>query len=390
MSSTLISFVFLVNRKLNNKIILASYPMSILTKSFAYLGKHWKLSLCVVVLLGGAYYYFSPSSQKTATIATVIKNEKVERGDLRVTVSGSGQVEAASQIDLTPVIAGDGIDVMQVLVKNNQEVKKNQVIAVLDTEDAVRDIQNAELDLESAKIKQKQASHQYNNDSKTDSLGRQAQKVAVEQSTNSLNKAKKKLQDYYIKAPFDGIVTGLSVEAGDSVSRDTVLASVITHDMRATITLNEVDAAKVAAGNSAELSFDALPELTLTGKISKIDTIGVTTQNVVSYGAEIEFGEQNASLKPGMSVSAEIAVVEKKNVLTLSNAALTTMNNKTTVRTANGIKEVKIGVTDDVYTEIVGGLSEGDVVLIETGTSVATAKSTKSVFSSVFGGGNRR
>lgn len=350
------------------------------------------MCLFIVVLLGGAYYYFSVN-QKTTIPTTAMKTEKVVRGDVRVVVSGSGQVEAVSQVDLTPVIAGDGIDVTRVLVKNNQEVKKNQVIAVLDTEDAVRDIESATLDLQNVQIKQKQTASQYKGNTKSDMWNRQLQQVAMAQSMNNLNKAKEKLRDYSIKAPFDGIVTGLSVEAGDSVSRDTAIASVITSDMQVAISLNEVDAAKVSAGDRVALSLDALPELMLTGKISKIDTIGKTTQNVVTYGAEIELDEQNAALKPGMSVSAEIAVVEKKNVLTLPNAALTTTNGKTTVRTTNGAKEVKIGVTDDVMTEIVSGLSEGDGVLIETVVTSVSSQASKSVFSSIFrtpGSGNRK
>lgn len=358
--------------------------MGILMKGFIYLRHHWKMSLLVVVLIGGAYYHFF-TSQKTVTPTTTTKTEKVERRDLRVTVAGSGQVEAVSQVDLTPVIAGDGIDVTRVLVKNNQEVKKNQVIAVLDTKDAVRDIESATLDSQNVQIRQKQTASQYKGSTKSDMWNRQLQQVAVAQSMNNLNKTKEKLQDYSIKAPFDGIVTGLSVEAGDSVSRDTAIASVITRDMRVVIALNEVDAAKVSAGDRVALSLDALPELTLTGKISKIDTIGKTTQNVVTYGAEIELDEQDTTLKPGMSVSAEIVVREKKNVLTLSNAAFTTTSSKTTVRTVNGTKEVRIGVTDDISTEIIGGLSEGDEVIIETAALKASVQST-SVLNSLFRG----
>ena len=196
--------------------------------------------------------------------------------------------------------SGDGIDVMQVLVKNNQEVKKGQTIAVLDTEDAFRDIESAELSLRSAELKQKQVDDQYNQETKEDRWQRQTQEVSVKQSRNNLDKAKQKLQDYYIKAPFDGVVTGLSVEAGDSVSRSTVLASVITHDMRAAVSLNEVDAAKVKEGDSVTLTFDALPDLELSGKVSRIDTIGTVTQNVVSYDAEIVFDEQRPALADGL------------------------------------------------------------------------------------------
>jgi RND family efflux transporter MFP subunit len=352
-------------------------------KLFAAVREHWKASLAIAAVVVGGYYYMSSSSDQQTAPTTVTKTETVKRGDLRLSVSGSGQVEAVSQVDLTPVIAGDGIDVIEVRVKNNQEVKKGQIIAVLDTEDAVRAIESAELDLRDVKTRQQQTSDQYKGDTKSDMLNRRLQEIALRQSENNLDKAKEKLQDYYIKAPFDGVVTGLSVEAGDSVSRSTVLASVITRDMQVAVSLNEVDAAKVAEGNSVTLSFDALPELALSGKISRIDTIGTTTQNVVSYDAKIALDKQDASLKPGMSASAEIAVAERQSVLLIPNAALATANGKTSVKTVKGTREIVTGLTDDVSTEIVSGLSEGDQVLIETVASAAKSGSS-SVFSSLF------
>lgn len=364
--------------------------MDMLMRAAAVLKRRWKIFLIAVLALSGGYYYYHSSSASEAVPTTVTKAETVRRGDLRVGVSGSGQVEAVSQVDLTPVIAGDGIDVMQVLVKNNQEVKKGQTIAVLDTEDAFRDIESAELSLRSAELKQKQVDDQYNQETKEDRWQRQTQEVSVKQSRNNLDKAKQKLQDYYIKAPFDGVVTGLSVEAGDSVSRSTVLASVITHDMRAAVSLNEVDAAKVKEGDSVTLTFDALPDLELSGKVSRIDTIGTVTQNVVSYDAEIVFDEQRPALKPGMSMSADIAVMEKHGVLLVPNAALSVSNGKTTVRTTEGLRTIVTGVTDDADTEVVSGLSEGERVLIETAVSSAAKSGTTSIFSSLFRGPGQR
>ncbi len=363
-----------------------------IANGIAVLKGYWKAALLVVAVFGVGYYLVSSRESETPIAET--SPERVTRGDLRLSVSGSGQVEALSQVDLKPVIAGDGIDVIEVRVKNNQEVKKGQVIAVLDTEDARRDIENAELGLRSAELKQKQVNDQYDRDTKEDRWQRQTQEVAVQQGRNAVRKAQEKLQDYFVKAPFDGIVTGLSVEAGDSVSRDTVLASVITRDMRANIVLNEVDAAKVSEGDVVILSFDALPELSLTGKVSRIDTIGEIAQNVVSYGAEIVFDWQDGLLKPGMSVSADIVVIEKKGILLVPNAVLSVSSGKTTVRTQTGNKEVKTGLTDNVHTEIISGLSENDTVLLaETTLSAASASSqngNRSIFNTLFRGSSSR
>lgn len=362
--------------------------------------QHWKSIGAALILIGGAYWYFGSASSPAETV--VQKTVVAERGDLRVSVSGSGQVEAVSQVDLTPVIAGDGIDVVSVLVKNNQAVKKGQVIAVLDTEDAVRDIENAQLNLRNALIKQKQTEDLYKKRTKTDLWNRQLQEVGVAESRNALSEAREKLVDYSIKAPFDGIVTGLSVEAGDSVARDTILASVITPERKIVVTLNEVDAAKVSEGESVVLTFNALPDLRLSGKVSRIATIGKVTQNVVSYEADIELDEQNDAIKPGMSVSADILVMEKKGVLLLPNGALSidmdgraTVKKDTGKRDASGMRltmgqSVQTGLTNDVQTEIMSGLNEGDTVVLPSAAMGASkAVSGGNILGSLFRGAGR-
>jgi len=353
---------------------------------------HWKAIVTIVLVSACGFYYYNKSSSSQTT-TTVMQPQEVERGDLSVSVSGSGQMEAISQVDLVSVVAGDAIAVNEVFVKNNQEVKKDQVIAVLDTQDALRDIENAKLALRSSQIKQKQVEDLYENLTKEDRWQRQTQEVDVQEQQIALEKTQEKLQDYYIKAPFDGIITSLAVEAGDSVSNTTVLASVITKKMHATVTLNEVDAAKVVEGDKAVLTFDALPDVTLSGTISRIDTIGTVSSGVVSYDAEIELDTQDDQLKPGMSVSADITVSERNNVVLVPNTAITTTDGKTTVETSQGTKEIKTGITDDVNTEVVSGLSEGDDVLIETEVSsseTASSSSSSSIFKSLFSGPGRR
>lgn len=374
--------------------------------------RKWLIGILLIAAVAYGYFRDTPAE----TISTAPKTVTVLRGDLEVVVSGSGQVEALSQVDLTPVIAGDGIDVISVRVKNNQLVKKGQVIAVLDTSDAVRETESATLNLRNAQIRQKQTEDLYSKQTKTDLWNRQLEEVAIAQSQNALRKAQEKLRDYSIKAPFDGIVTGLGVEVGDSVARNTVLASVITPDRKIVITLNEVDAARVVEGNSVRLSFNALPGVFLGGRVSRIATIGMVTQNVVVYEADITLDEQNEALKPGMSVSADIFVAEKKGVLLLPNAALRTdANHEVTVVKASPLGEglearaeerkrgearvpsqvrdssvvkVEIGLTNDIDTEILSGVSEGERVVLPSTSPGATATGGN-VLSSLFRGAGR-
>lgn len=381
-----------------------------MNKIFQVIRTQWiKLFLICIVLMAG-YVYFQGSTTEVPAV-TALTIETVKKGDLNIVVSGSGQIQADAQVDLKPVAAGDAIVVTSVAVKNEQEVKKGQVIAVLDNQDAWRDIRRAELDLSQSEIALKQKADLFSKETRDDKRERQLAEASVAKSKIALEEAWDRLAKFTIRAPFDGIVTSLTVESGDTVSQTGALASVITKNMKAVITLNEVDAAKVRVGNTATLSFDALPNKQTKGTITKLDTIGIATQGVVSYGAEISFDEQIFGLKPGMSIMAEISVEEKRDVLLIPNTALTDENGKTYVRLAQGDfeeregttkeqsmnrdqkKEITVGSTDNVYSEVTSGLSEGDRVLVTDSMNTAGSQANRqnqqgSVFN-LFRGGNR-
>lgn len=374
-----------------------------------WLKSHVLVTLIALALLAYAGYVFLVAEEVVPTV-TLQRVVTAERGTLRVSVSGSGQVAARSQVDLKSVRAGDGVDVVSVPVKNDQQVKKGQIIAVLDGSDIARSLEQARLNLRSAEIKMKQTEDTYDTERKQDLWNRQLQEVAIATSRLSVADAAERLADYTIRAPFDGIVTGLSVEAGDSLSNETILASVITEEMVVEVSLNEVDAAQIAAGAKATLVFDALPGVTVTGTASKIDTIGVATQGVVAYGAEITLDEQQPKLKPGMSVAADIAVMEKTDVVLVPNEAIVERDGRTVVRVAAGVRReggengtaapaveertVVLGATDNIQTEIVSGLEAGERVVVTTSTSrtgggAETPQAQGNWLNNLLRGGNR-
>lgn len=350
---------------------------------FLWIMKHWIIASIAVVAGISGYMFFG---QKTTTPSTQMqKFVEVTRGDIAVTVTGSGQIVAESQVNLKPVAAGDAIEVISVNVKNDQEVKKGQLIAVIDSEDALRDVHQAELSLKSAKIKMQQTRKEYAAKNEDETLVRRSQELSVTQQELALEKSLSKLADYSIRAPFDGIVTGLDIDSGDTISQTSVIASVITKQMKADITLNEVDAVKIHVGDRVNIEFNALPGTVVNGRVVKVDTIGTVSQGVVSYGAEILFDEQKEEFRPGMSVTATIIVAEKKNVLLVPNEALSSKNDQTIVsvvsqntQTTENIRgqkrEIVTGMTNDVMTEVSSGVQEGEQIIVTTTTS--TSKNT--------------
>jgi HlyD family secretion protein len=225
-----------------------------------------------------------------------------------------------------------------------------------------------------------------------DALDIQSQELTVRQRAAALADARERLADSSIRAPFAGTVATLNARRGDAVSANAVVATIITTSRIAEISLNEVDVAKVRVGQRATLTFDAIPDLELTGAVSAVDTIGTTSSGVVSYTVEIAFDTQDDRVKPGMSVTATIVLEAKPNVLLVPNAAVKTRGDRQIVEVVEEanraqaadrlggivltmpprVQRVAIGATNDEVSEALDGLADGDVVIIGTVSAQTT------------------
>ncbi len=223
------------------------------------------------------------------------------------------------------------------------------------------------------------------------------QEAKVTAAKKSLNDLQKNLADYSVYAPFSGVIATTNIKKGDSVSSGAVLASLITKQKIAEISLNEVDASKVKVGQKVTLSFDAIDDLSITGSVIEIDSLGTVSQGVVSYNAKIGMDTQDERVKTGMSVSASIVTDVKQNVLIAPNSAIKTQNNTNYVEVIDASstipvqQEVVIGIADDSFTEIISGLSVGEKVVTKTVNS-STKSTTQTATGSILnvGGGTTR
>lgn len=213
------------------------------------------------------------------------------------------------------------------------------------------------------------------------------QEITIKQRENALLDAKEKLADYYVRAPFDGVIAKMDAKKGDSVSSSNALATLITRQKLAEIPLNEVDVVQVKVGQKVTLTFDAVPELTITGQVAEMDVIGTASQGVVTYNVKIAFDTQDERVKPSMSVSASIITEVKSNVLLVPNSAVKSQGGMSYVEMVEGDdrntalatnvsgailanfprqQPVEIGTANDEFTEIVSGLNAGDIVVTRT------------------------
>lgn len=210
------------------------------------------------------------------------------------------------------------------------------------------------------------------------------QEIAVKQAENSLVNAKETLSNYYIVAPFAGVLAVMNAKVGDTAP--STVATIVTKTLVAEISFGETDIAKVKPDQKATLTFDAVTDLTITGKVSEVDTIGTSSQGVVSYNVKIILDLQDERIKPGMSTSATVITATKTDALYVPNSAVKTqqgahyvllVSDSTSSQDIQIRQTVEIGLADDQSTEIVSGLKEGDIVVSST-VSLASATTTSS------------
>jgi len=236
----------------------------------------------------------------------------------------------------------------------------------------------------------------------------QSAELSLRQKENALQDAKDKLADYFIHAPFEGTIAKINVKKSDSISAGATAATLITKKQLAEISLNEVDVAKIKIGQTTMLTFDAIPDLTIAGIVSDIDTIGAVEQGVVTYIIKVSFDVQDERIKTGMSVSGAIITDKKQNVLVLPNSAIKSLSAQTGQVDQSYVENfdtslvfppvgksigavskmipnkipVEVGLVGDSYSEIISGIKEEDEIIIRTILPTTTSPSAPSIFGS--------
>ncbi len=205
-------------------------------------------------------------------------------------------------------------------------------------------------------------------------------KAQIQSAQVTLQNAETSYQDNIVTAPFDGVVATLTAQLGQQAGSGSALGTMITNQQLAQITLNEVDAAKVAVGQKVTLTFSALPSLSLTGEVAEVSAAGTVTQNVVNFTVKIALDEQNPQVKPGMSVSANIITAAHQDILMVPSAAVKTSGSQSYVQIlVNGKPQqitVTAGLSNNTDTEISGNIKAGQQVVTQTITSTTAKAAT--------------
>jgi len=200
---------------------------------------------------------------------------------------------------------------------------------------------------------------------KEESITRAKNNVTLQEL--ALEKTLKTISKYELSAPFDGLIRKIDFKVGDNlINEESKYAYLENPDvLKITINLDQLDAVKVKAGQSAKIVFDALPEKEFVGKIEEINQSPKEENGLISYQATLTLEKEGARIFSGMTASVEIFVNERQNVLLVPILAVQDGFVKKKLN-ENEFVEVPVekGIDNGVEVEIISGLEDGDEVVV--------------------------
>lgn len=351
---------------------------------------------------------------------TVYKTQKIENGDIMESITASGTINPLSTVSVGSQASGR---IAEIYVDYNSVVKKGQLLALIDQENAKATVQQREAALEIAKAQvtveennikyykkalnriSKLNASKYSTEKDLEAAERDydnsvaqlaLEQAQVKQAQASLNSAQTELSYTEIKAPVDGIVISKAVEVGQTVaaSFETPELFSVAEDltkMQIEASVVEADIAKVKEGQKVRFTVDSYSDDYFYGTVTQVRNEATTTSNVVTYTVVIGIDNTDMKLKPGMTANVEIITAEEKGVMLVPNQALRFyIDDSDTAKRykdrgvwiiKNGHPErvtVKIGVSDDDNTQILEStLKIGDEVIVSKELSAADTQKMK-------------
>lgn len=296
----------------------------------------------------------------------------VNTGSGAVTSSQAGTV---FNPDPTTVMAEVSGKVKEVYVRNGDWVTQGTKIAQLESTSLEDALKTAEQNYTSAQMTVQEAENSYQNalinldnsqtsldnsrtsleNSKTSLSGAQDNlensKTSLDNNRTNLDNAQSNLvdrqkdaEDYTITAPISGVIMSKDYKAGDTIYGQNSTTLMVIADMtkmKFTISVDELDIARIAIGQEVEVTSDALEGVELIGRITNISKLGTAQNGVTNYPVEVTIDEPG-DLMSGMNVSAEIIVGEVYNVVQVPVTAVTYFEGKHYVTVVGEVE----GMTD--------------------------------------------
>ncbi|MEU6716614.1 HlyD family efflux transporter periplasmic adaptor subunit [Nonomuraea sp. NPDC046802] len=350
-----------------------------------------------VLLLGGGVLVYAQLGTGRAEGETTVRTVTAGRGSVTASVSASGAVESSRSRALSFGTTGT---VEKIYVKAGDKVGKGDILARLDDSAVQESLTAAKADYQSAV------------DDGTDTAQLYA---AFVKARNAYREAQRTADATVLRAPYkgtiiavNGSVGGTSAGSGGSGGTSSgqggqggqsgqsgqgtgstgsgsgFVEIADTGALRLVGAFTESDVGKLKQGQEATVTFDALPGVTAQGKVTQIDPVASTSDNVVQYPVTVTFTKVPSQVRLGQTATVEVVVGQADDVVTVPSTAVSTSGGQTTVTLFENGRQtrtpVEVGVRGATLTEIKSGVSEGDRI-------VPPATTTGGGNQRMFGGG---
>lgn len=328
-----------------------------------------RLITATVLLLAAGGIWFWWSQNRGVAGKPEYLTELATKGRISLVVTAAGNLAPTNQVVIGSELSGT---VNEVYVDTNDMVKKNQPLAKLDTTKLNQQTERSRAALLAAKARVNQVQATLT-ESKA-SLARQVElleisggktpsRAAMDTSRATVARAEadlessqaavagaeadvksfeRDMQKATIISPVDGIVLVRTIEVGQTVAASFTAPTLFTiaedlRKMELLVSVSEADIGRVETGQTATFSVDAWPGRSYTAKVKKVAfgsannqtsgsgnnaNAGAASTGVVTYSTELEVANEDLSLRPGMTATVDIAIVDKPDILVVPNAAL--------------------------------------------------------------------
>ncbi|MCD6119164.1 efflux RND transporter periplasmic adaptor subunit [bacterium] len=258
-----------------------------------------------------------------------------------------------------------------------EELYKKEYATEHEYNDAKRGVENAKLALAEAEAQlELQISEVSPEDIKASEISLQMARVTLEE-------AQKNMGDAIIKCPIKGTVLAKYVEVGDTVISSTgsfgegttlcEIADLTLVQIRASV--DEIDIGRVEIGQKVIVEVDAYPLEQFEGVVENVFQQGESAGGVTSFTVIVQVDNSDRRLLSAMTASVEIIADTVTDVVLVPYDVVRTDDELGTIVYVKGEdakgrvkpekREVKLGVTDYDNTEIMEGLEEGELVMVE-------------------------
>jgi len=353
-----------------------------------------------------------------------VRLEEVARRDLVSTVTASGKIQPQTKVDVSADITGR---IIELRVREGEIVQKGDLLLRIDPSTFEAAVARAEAGLASAQASAVQAEANRTQAERAAQRARElraqnpnlvsdealeqaetsfrvAEAVAVstdrqvDQARAFLQEARDQLAKTVLRAPMSGQVTRVAVEEGEvavpgTFSRETGLLMTVSDlsVIQVNVQVDETDVVRLHLGDSTEVTIDAFPDTTFTGRVTEISqsssrlVAATTADRAVDYDVEVTLDNPPPDVRPDLSATAKIVTATRDSTLSIPIIALTVRENTpissetAPADTSKGEKEtegvfvvqgglaqfrpVKVGIAGEEHFEVLEGLAVGDSIV---------------------------